>query len=161
MPPCKSFPWTGAYKYSTICISPRRGSGRECRTDHFQDGCRHFARYTPKVLLPTKFQLACVAAGLYVYAYSYARRENKRNTTLVAAVRKRRCSLPRLSLSAFLSFDHHRLVRTGINLPSRIWTSVANERPAPLQMARRPSSRKFLSRATQWAINNSSLTSAE
>lgn len=54
MPPCKSSPWTVAYKYSTICIFPRRGSG----TGHFQDGCRHFARYTPKVLLPTKFQLA-------------------------------------------------------------------------------------------------------
>lgn len=88
MPPCKSFPWTIPYKYSTICISPPR---RSARTGHFQDGCRHFARYTPKVLLPTKFQLACSSArpGGYIHAHSYARRKNKRNTTLVAPLTKR------------------------------------------------------------------------
>jgi hypothetical protein len=87
---------------------PRAAATVECRTDHFQDGCRHFARYTPKVLLPTKFQLASsVAAGLYVYAYSYARRAKIRGIRhlLLHLPKTPPPSLPlSLSLSVFFNY---------------------------------------------------------
>lgn len=57
---------------------------RSTRPGHFQDGCRHFARYTPKVLLPTKFQLAplgrCIHACIrvYIYIFFYTRRSKIR-----------------------------------------------------------------------------------